>query len=111
MPLRATLTTKIRWMVFSCMAGPTAAAAVPVNPRLAHGLDSEGGKSYFALIPIHRLPGGAFVRASAFSLGSGPQASRWARNWVGFSAFVWNFPSANSTPVELKKGREWLVLP
>ena len=29
-------------------------------------LDSLGAESYLALIPIHRLPGGAFVRASVF---------------------------------------------
>jgi hypothetical protein len=34
------------------------------------GLDSETGESYLPLIPIHRLPGGAFVRASAFRLGT-----------------------------------------
>src|SRR5258708_24067286 len=70
-------------MVFSCMAAPTPAAAMPVNPPLARGLDSEGGKSYCPIIPIRRLPGGAFVRASAFSLGSGSQAWRWARSKRG----------------------------
>jgi hypothetical protein len=33
-------------------------------------LDLEASETYFALIPIHRLPGGAFVRASAFLLGT-----------------------------------------
>jgi hypothetical protein len=34
-------------------------------------LDSLGGETYLALIPIHRLPGGAFVRASVFRLDEG----------------------------------------
>jgi hypothetical protein len=34
-------------------------------------LDSAGGESYLRSIPIHRLTGGAFVRASAFRLEPG----------------------------------------
>jgi len=34
-------------------------------------LDFAPAQSYFALIPIHRYPGGAFVRASAFRLEAG----------------------------------------
>jgi hypothetical protein len=37
----------------------------------AGALDSVPRPSYLPLIPIHRLPGGAFVRASVFSLGLG----------------------------------------
>jgi len=36
------------------------------------GLDSPQGESYLRPIPIHRLSGGAFVRASAFRLEAGP---------------------------------------
>ena len=34
-------------------------------------LDSNWSESYLHSIPIHRLPGGAFVRASVFRLGTG----------------------------------------
>src|SRR4051812_33345451 len=77
-----------------------------------HGLDSPEAESYLRHIPIHRLPGGALVRASAFSLGRGHQASIWAWNERGiFWTSASKFPSATSTPVELKKGIKWLVLP
>jgi len=42
------------------------------NSDSGQALDLVGGESYLQLIPIHRLPGGAFVRASVFSLGLGP---------------------------------------
>ena len=58
-------------------------------------LDSGPPNSYLLFIPIHRLPGGAFVRASVFRLVGNFLATRWG-DW---------------RPVELKKGREWLVLP
>jgi hypothetical protein len=51
-------------------------------------LDLTHVHSYFALIPIHRLPGGALVRASAFSLDGDFLATRWG-GW---------------RPVELKEG-------
>ena len=35
--------------------------------KLSVHRDSVPEHSYFALIPIHRLPGGAFVRASVFA--------------------------------------------
>ena len=72
-----------------------------VKAVLEHGapnagaLDSGPPNSYLQLIPIHRLPGGAFVRASVFRLVGDFLATRWG-GW---------------RPVELKKGREWLVLP
>jgi hypothetical protein len=34
-------------------------------------LDLAKAQSYLQFIPIHRLPGGAFVRASVFRLGAG----------------------------------------
>jgi len=40
-------------------------------------LDSGASHSYLRTIPIHRLSGGAFVRASAFSLGRDFLATRW----------------------------------
>jgi hypothetical protein len=51
-------------------------------------LDSLGSESYLPLIPIHRLSGGAFVRASAFRLRGSFLATRWG-GW---------------RPVELKEG-------
>jgi hypothetical protein len=37
----------------------------------SRALDEAASQSYFDLIPIHRYPGGAFVRASAFRLEAG----------------------------------------
>ena len=53
-------------------------------------LDSLGAESYLALIPIHRLPGGAFVRASVFRLG-------WVRDFLARRWGGWR-------PVELEEG-------
>jgi hypothetical protein len=46
----------------------------PANARFSDSgqpLDFTRAHSYLALIPIHRLPGGAFLRASVFRLGAG----------------------------------------
>jgi hypothetical protein len=51
-------------MRFSCIG-------VSVNARISDSgqpLDFIRAASYLPLIPIHRLPGGAFVRASVFRL-------------------------------------------
>jgi hypothetical protein len=48
-------------MRFSCMLFPQ-----------RRDLDLDASESYLVLIPIHRLPGGALVRASVFRLGLGP---------------------------------------
>jgi small subunit ribosomal protein S13 len=50
-----------------------------------HALDSGRGESYLRLIPIHRLPGGAFVRASVFRLGTGPRSDEMGVGRVGLS--------------------------
>jgi len=64
-------------------------------------LDSVRGESYLRLIPIHRLTGGALVRASAFRLegfplkdhfGGIPERVFLATRWGG------------GRPVELKEG-------
>src|SRR5438270_12638591 len=123
-PLAATLTTNTRWMFFSCIDAHITTrglksrisserrgrlverrwlAAEPLrhceHSRTFEGrpsLDSLRRESYFPLIPIHRLPGGAFVRASVFRLGL-----------RGFLATRWG----GRRSVELKKDNEWLVLP
>jgi hypothetical protein len=70
-------------MLFSCIAAANARFFDSGQP-----LDFGQAHSYFAHIPIHRLPGGAYVRASVFSLGEGFLATRWG-GW---------------RPVELKEG-------
>jgi hypothetical protein len=48
-------------------------------------LDSVRRETYLLPIPIHRLPGGAFVRASVFRLGSG-----FSSDEMGQSAAPWS---------------------
>jgi hypothetical protein len=53
-------------MLFSCINAANARISDSGQP-----LDFTNRHSYLQLIPIHRLPGGAFVRASVFRLGTG----------------------------------------
>jgi len=48
--------------------GARRAPQIGADRGRGRSLDSEGSETYFALIPIHRSPGGALLRASVFSL-------------------------------------------